>query len=151
MHFQIPPGTPACSLAVFTVVLLVIYISLMITHKTALIKKLKAIANEEGNSIKEMVAFEVLDSCQDDTEVIAFIKDIASFGCSSGIISSLIYTADTHAFFDKHSTEIEKLHKEYEQKSGLPVYSTGNIKNDLAWFGFEETARKLANELGIEV
>ena len=55
----------------------------MITHKTALIKKLKAIANEEGNSIKEMVAFEVLDSCQDDTEVIAFIKDIASFGDNS--------------------------------------------------------------------
>jgi hypothetical protein len=67
------------------------------------------------------------------------------------MIPGLVYYTDTHKFFDKHYEEIEDLRYEYESDTGECLQANGDLKNWFAWFGYEETARKLAEELEIEI
>jgi len=116
--------------------------------KTTLIKKLKVIANSEGNTIEKYVAQEALDSFDPEN----FFQNILSYGCATGIVCGLIYYADTHKFFDTHYAEIEELRIEYEQSTSCPVkIQDRDLKNTLAWFAFEQTAYNLANKLELEV
>jgi len=80
-----------------------------------------------------------------------FFADLLSHGCISGMVPSLIYYTDTHAFFDKHYDAIDDLRSEYEDNFGQPLTINGDLKNYLAWFAFEETAYQLAGELGIDI
>jgi len=75
-----------------------------------------------------------------------FFDDLFRCGCVSGLIGSLIYYRDTHAFFDRHYDEIEELREEYEDSVGEPLRLRGDLKNGLAWFGFEWTAQQLWDE-----
>ena len=96
-----------------------------------------------------------------DDEIKGFIGDLLNHGCSSGMISSLIYYTDTNAFFDRNEAEIEDLISESMKNLGIetrPLFieslngSAENIeqeKNLLSWFAFEETARQLNEELKI--
>lgn len=78
--------------------------------------------------------------------------DLASSGCQSGTISSLIYYVDTRRFFDNFYDEIEILREEFEDNTGEPLQINGDLKNWLAWFAFEETAFQLArDELELEL
>ena len=95
-----------------------------------------------GNDIAAAVAIEAL-SCE---EPIAFFEDLSRNGCVSGMVWSLIYYTDTHAFFDQHYDEIEALRDEMEDNLGEPLKIEGDLKNCLAWFAFEEVAFKLASE-----
>lgn len=115
---------------------------------TQLQTRLEDIISSEPNTIRAMVAKEALEYGSED--ILSFFSDILSHGCVSGMVSSLIYYADTHAFFDVHYNAIEELRMEYEEMSGEPLRITSDLKNTLAWFSFEETARKMAEELGIE-
>ena len=63
------------------------------------------------------------------------------------MISSLIYYQDTAAFFDKYFDDIIWLKTYYEESVGESLEIPHQIKNHLAWFAFEETARKIADEL----
>ena len=67
------------------------------------------------------------------------------------MISSLIYYSSTYTFFDKYYDEIEELRQDYQDNTGEPFNIQNDLKNTLAWFGFEETAWRLADELDIEV
>jgi hypothetical protein len=95
-----------------------------------------------------------------------FLEDLAQGGCSSGMVGSLIYYKDTIPFYKKHKSEINAMLKEALSETGLksPAELFGDKwdaedifaeetqnQNLLAWFGFEETARKLANDNGIEI
>lgn len=108
-------------------------------------KELKHIAKHE-RGIRQAVAQEVLDYHNPKD----FFSDLLQHGCQSGMIGSLIYYCDTHQFYDKHYAEIEDLREEMEECLGQPLQITGDLKNWMAWFGFEETARKMADELSIE-
>lgn len=92
-------------------------------------------------------------------------KDLFYGGCQSGMVGHLIYYKDTLAFYRKHRAEIEGILTETMQETGLfaPVQIFGKKwdesdpfahdtqnRNLLAWFGFEEAARRLANRAGIE-
>ena len=78
--------------------------------------------------------------------------DLLHSGCQSGVINSLIYYADTHAFFDHHYDEIEELREDWEDQTGQPLEIRGDLKNWLAWFAFEETAwRMVQDDLGLEL
>lgn len=72
-------------------------------------------------------------------------------GCSSGVVSSLIYYSDTTAFYKKYKKDIQKLLKELCAECGCNVwellrdFDTEDIfceeinnQNLLAWFGYEE-------------
>jgi len=109
--------------------------------------ELKNIVKRQPDSLKAAVANEVLDHLDQEGTAECFFKDLMRGGCVSGMISSLIYYTDTTEFFNKHEIEITELVEETEFEMKLD----SNYKNTLAWFGFEETAYNLANELGIKL
>lgn len=88
------------------------------------------------------------------------IDDLMEHGCQSGMVSDLIYYTDTTAFYQEHRQEIHALITELSEAVGRPVdgllrgwdksdpfaIKTTN-QNLLAWFGFEETARRMNPEL----
>jgi hypothetical protein len=95
-----------------------------------------------------------------------FLEDLMQGGCQSGIIGSLIYYTDTVKFYKKHKAEITALLKEALDSTGLQspselfgdkwdsedIFAEEQLnQNLLAWFGFEETARNLASQNGIEI
>jgi len=105
-------------------------------------KLLKQICKDNPDSIQAAVAQEALE--YDDPQ--SFFEDLQQHGCISGIVSSLIYYNDTHAFYDKHYEEIEELRTEYESSTGEPIQINNDLKNYLAWFAFEQVANELVNE-----
>jgi len=95
----------------------------------------------------------------------AVLKDLFCGGCQSGMVGHLIYYKDTLAFYRKHHAEIDELL--YTSLDGIgkngpadlfgdkwnktdPFARDTQNQNLLAWFGFEETARHLANNAGID-
>ena len=108
--------------------------------------KLREIAQEPQPSIRREVAQEALNYSYDN--LADFFHDLLHHGCISGMVGKLVYYYDTHAFFNNYYREIEDLRFEYEEQ-GIELKPTGDLMNWYAWFSFEETARKLAEELGI--
>jgi len=98
------------------------------------------------DSIKAAVAREALSH----ESPVSFFKDLARIGCVSGMVGSLIYYHQTHAFFDNHYAEIEELRIEFESEV-QPLLIHGDLKNTLAWFAFEEVSFRLAEELNLGV
>jgi len=78
-----------------------------------------------------------------------FFIDLWQCGCEGGFISELIYSNDAEAFFDKYQEDIEELKEEYENMTGEAMRIKGNIKNWLAWFGFEAMAKQIEDNLNI--
>ena len=109
--------------------------------------KLQEIANQEENSIEKQVALEALEY----DEIKNFFSDIMNHGCITGMVGSLVYYTDTHAFFETYYSQIEELRRGYEQNAGTLFQIKFDLKNTLAWFGFEETAYKMAQELGLDI
>jgi len=96
----------------------------------------------------------------------SLLKDILYNGLQSGIVSDLIYYSDTLAFYKRYKKEIDILLKDLinETGSNSPADLFGNKwdkedffiedtnnRNLLAWFGFEEKLRGLADKLGYEI
>ena len=89
------------------------------------------------------------------------LKDLFYGGCSSGMVGHLIYYHDTLAFYRKNSKEIDTMYAEAIKEFGKdfrlnpwddddPLARDTQNRNTLAWFGFEKTARKLADKAGLE-
>ena len=110
------------------------------TKQTRLERQLKQSLKNKPGTLRAEVAAEALE--YDNIE--NFFTDLLSHGCQSGMVSSLIYYTDTHAFYDKHYDEIEALREELEEAFGEPLRVNGDLKNWYAWMAFEETARRLA-------
>jgi len=99
-----------------------------------------------------------------DNDVTGVIKDLQHGGCSSGLIGELEYYHSTVQFYKKHRAEIVSLLKGRMYDSGLyslveffgDSWDENDIfadedqnRNLLAWFGFEETAFRLAQRNNI--
>lgn len=109
--------------------------------------RLENIIQEKPNSIEASVAQEALAY----DNIPNFFTDLLSHGCISGMISSLIYYCQTHAFFDLHSDQIDELRYDYEEETGSKIDLGYDMKNTLAWFSFEQVAYHLANEIGVQI
>ena len=110
-------------------------------------KHLENIIQNYPNTIRAEVASAALNyGC----DIENFFSDLLNHGCQSGLVGQLIYYSDTHKFFDKYYNEIEDLRLEFEDEMGAPLQPKGDLKNWFTWFAFEETARKIAEELAIE-
>ncbi len=120
------------------------------TGNASLIRKLQNIVEQEPNSLRTEVANEALQYSE-CSGIATFFSDLLQFGCISGMVGSLIYYTNTHQFFDKYYDEIEELRNDWEDSVGEPLQIKNDLKNTLAWFGFEETARQLADELGLVI
>lgn len=95
-----------------------------------------------------------------------FLDDLMYGGCASGMVGSLVYYNDTLKFYKRHKDEIKALLVEMLQETGYtdpiglfgdkwdksdPFADDTQNQNLLAWFGFEETARRLASKNNIEI
>lgn len=113
-------------------------------------KKLQDILKEEDhNTLRYEVATRINQQCEDGDELASFLRDLSMHGCVSGMCNSLIYYSDTHAFYDAWYEEIEELRNELEDGIGDAIEVKGDLKNFYAWLAFEETARKIAEEIGL--
>ena len=110
-------------------------------------QKIKQLESEElTDSLKWHVLNYVRENYSDDSEIQNFFTDILSYGCESGMVGHLIYYSDTYKFFDTYYDHIEELRVEAEDNIGEPLVIRGDLKNWLAWFGFEETAYRIASQ-----
>ena len=112
--------------------------------------------------LEEAVTKIVMDRGEDWKE---FLNDVLSTGCISGTVSELTYIADTKDFYEEHKDDINALLAQLlddlgakspvdifgEEKfdTGDPVCLGDNNRNLLAWFGFEEVCRQMADYLEI--
>ena len=87
-------------------------------------------------------------------------------GCSSGVVSGLIYYSETLTFYRTNKEDINILISETLKDCGFdsmkelfgtrfdsedPLCLETNNQNLLAWFGFEITARKIGADVGLDV
>ncbi len=108
-------------------------------------KKLKKIIKDTPATIEAFVAQEALGH----ENLSHFFNDLATYGCVSGMVSSLIYYRQTHQFFDCYYEQINELRLEYEENTGTQIQLGSDLKNTLAWFAFEETAFQMGSDLGL--
>ena len=116
----------------------------------------------EPGSITEEVLNDILAKFEADGHEAAegYIKGVLQHGCQAGTVSRLICYPDTTAFFERHKKEIIGMLKELMSDTGAksPAELFGDKWDDddyfcediynqnlLAWFGYEETLRKVAS------
>ena len=109
--------------------------------------KLRVLSEEHRPSILQEVAREYFEHSYES--VADFFNDLLHHGCSSGMVTRLIYYCDTHEFFQTHYEEIETLRSDYEEMTGQPLIPQGDLMDWYSWFAFEEVAKTLAITLGI--
>lgn len=117
----------------------------------SLTTKLKELKTGTNSDLEIYIIDYILEEYSNDDDIKDFFNDLFRSGCSSGMIGGLIYYKDTHRFYDEYYDEIEEMRLEWEESTGEKLYPDGDLKNWFAWFAFEETARKIAEEIGLEI
>ena len=108
--------------------------------------QLQGIIAEAPGTLIAAVATEALD--HDDPAT--FLSDVLAHGCVSGVVGTLVYYRQTHAFYDQYYDEIEDLRLDWVAETGQPVEISGDLKNYLAWFAFEHFALVLSETIGLD-
>lgn len=121
-------------------------------------------AMKEGATKLEKKVINVLLDQGDSEDIEIYIKDVMQGGCQSGIVGELIYHNDTVAFFEKYKKDIINLVNESFENTGYksfselfgdkwdnedPLAEEVHNQNLLAWFGFEETVYRIANQFNL--
>lgn len=101
---------------------------------------------KDADPLKINVIDDILDH---EDDAINYIKDVATHGCISGIVTSLIYYTQTTEFFNKHYDDIMGLVQEHEDATGQRVQHDGDMRNWFSWFAYEESIYNIANQLEI--
>ncbi len=111
-------------------------------NNSVFIEKLRQLTKSPIDSLEKAVAIEGYDPDSNEN-TICFFEDLLNYGCKNGMVFSLIYYHATGTFFDTYYEDIICLKTEYEENTGESMRIPHQVKNHLAWFAFEETARKL--------
>lgn len=120
--------------------------------------------NAASTRMEKAIAREIIRNT-DGNDITSTLNDLAYGGCSSGTIGGMIYYHDTLKFYRTHCQEISALLKETMSDFGAkgvgeilrdwdtddPLANDTHNQNLLAWFAFEETARRLADAIGLEI
>ena len=130
----------------------------------ARMQKMHALAEEEAKDtvraqvLNDALALEPVGVNQYGLahDALTYLGDVAKHGCAGGTCSNLIYYIDTHAFYTKHADDIDELLEEYQDELGEnPLVHLNldgsDLRNALAWWSYEYAARKILDELGIEL
>lgn len=114
-------------------------------------KQLKAIKKSTDNKLMKYIINDILSYHSSDDDIQVYIKDVLNYGCKSGIATGLIYYNDTHRFAKKYINEIMEILDEIKEETEEEFNNyDGDRLNTLAWLGYEETVRKIAEKLEIE-
>lgn len=127
-----------------------------------------AIRKAAETKLEKAVAHWILDRADDyGGDPAGPLKDLFYGGCASGMVGELIATHDCVSFYERHQRDIWTLAIDQADAMGdanvfamLGAVASGpnvgcmgdydQVANFLAWFGFEETARILADRVGYE-
>lgn len=135
--------------------------------KNGEIKRLTQLVSNTNNKLEKKVASMLKEKVNRGgyDSLRSVIKDVLYNGLQSGIISDLIYYSDTLKFYKTYKKEILSLLQEMLRETGSrsadqlfgrnwdqddPMALDTQNQNLLAWFGFEEVTRNLANQLGYD-
>ena len=110
--------------------------------------KLMELSYESDNKLYQRVISIALDHIDEYENPSVYFEEVLYGGCQSGIVVELIYCYQTEKFFDEYHEEIFDLYNEYVNEGILFNFELS--KNNLAWFGFEETLRHIAYDLDLE-
>ena len=123
-------------------------------------KSIREIRKNSENALEKRVCSYILDRWSDYDEKRYIFTDVLHYGCQSGTVGFLIYYRDTVAFYQKYRSEIGKLLCDEMRDTGLyamtelfgdrydeedPLANETHNQNLLAWFGFEETLRRIGH------
>lgn len=125
------------------------------------LENVQKIKNESNNRLVKRVCDYVISNWEYYDDKKDIFLSVMRDGCASGACRDLIYYGQTKRFYDAYKHEISKLIylSDYDNLADLfgsdwdvydPLALDENNQNLLAWFGFEETLRNIANEFGIE-
>lgn len=125
------------------------------------IKRINQEAKENNDGLTESVTDYIIDEWGNYDDKKNIVTDVLKCGCQSGIVGSLIYYADTIAYYEANREAINTLL--YDTMNECDIYDPSELFGDkwdkedplaiddynqnlLAWFGFEETMRNVARE-----
>lgn len=123
-------------------------------------KSIREIRKNSENALEKRVCSYILDRWGDYDEKRYIFTDVLHYGCQSGTVGFLIYYRDTVAFYQKYRSEIGELLCDEMRDTGLyamtelfgdrydeedPLANETHNQNLLAWFGFEETLRRIGH------
>ncbi|MGN0797228.1 MAG: hypothetical protein ACI4M5_03395 [Christensenellales bacterium] len=118
------------------------------------IKELKSTATPLEKRVLQYIA----DEWGNYSDKKNIFTDVLNYGCQSGMVGFLIYYTDTVRFYNQYKDEIDGLLYELMNNTGIyflpelfsnkwdkedPLATDEYNQNLLAWFGFEETMRKI--------
>ena len=121
------------------------------------VKNLKTL-KKDATPLQKSAYDYVLDEWSNYDNKVHIFTDVLYHGCQSGTVGFLIYYNQTTAFYNKHKDEINELLYEIMESTGIysptelfgkkwekedPLAIEDYNQNLLAWFGFEETLRKI--------
>lgn len=118
----------------------------------------KKLRRDSDSPLVRRVCNYVIERWGDYDDKTNIFTDVLYHGCQSGIVTELIYYADTVRFCRQYRNEINALLSETMCGTGLsspvelfgekwdredPLAQDCHNQNLLAWFGFEETLRNI--------
>lgn len=96
------------------------------------------------SELKDNVIDIILNNIENYEVEKGFLEDVMNYGCSSGIVSELIYFNETKCFFIKHMEEIFDIYNSI--KDNLSPNFEVNA-NNLSWLAFEYMTSIIYNEI----
>ena len=110
------------------------------------LKGLKRCVNVSG-LYKDVINI-ILNHIDEYEDPADYFMEVIEYGCINGTVTELIYNSDTELFFKKHMEDIFNIYNELKEQ-------LGSMKMDLsatalAWLGFEETIRQIADDIEVE-
>ena len=98
------------------------------------------------SELKDNVIDIILNHIDDYENQITFLEDVLQYGCSSGIVSELIYFNETKCFFIKHMEEIFEIYNNVKDNLSSDFEVDAN---NLSWLAFEYLVGEIYNEVTI--
>ena len=116
------------------------------------------LVKKNATPLQKRVCNYVIDEWGNYDDKKNIFTDVLYHGCQSGMVSFLIWYSDTVRFYKQYKTEIDEMLYDVMSETGIyslpdlfgkrwdkedPLGNSDYNMNLLAWFGFEETLRKI--------
>lgn len=94
--------------------------------------------------MRKWVLDDVYDMAEEDYSMSEYCQEVINYGCSSGVVISMIYYTDTIKFYDNFVDEINDLLVNYgvnpidiANNDDDKLFISYDSKNKLAWYAYE--------------
>ena len=119
------------------------------------------LVKKNATPLQKRVCNYVIDEWRNYDDKKNIFTDVLHYGCQSGMVGFLIWHSDTVRFYKQYKSEIDEMLYELMYETGIyslpelfgdkwdkedPLGNSDFNMNLLAWFGFEETLRKIGHK-----